>query len=272
MSGRVFHAAELEPVALFWRILRRDGCALGFTSHDRDLWIEGMLYRAAPGMIPSALRQAASLEADSAEVEGVLSHDSITAEDLAEGRYDGANVIVGVLDWETREHAALYRGTIGEVSVSDGAFSAQLRSAKALLQHDPVPLTSPLCRAEFCGEGCALNAQRFTLTAPLVSIDTAQERLVFTGIDPAHYSFGELVWLDGPLAGTRARIVEGGPAGLLLDRALRVMPAAGNRARLRQGCDRTLATCASRFGNAVNFRGEPFLPGNDFIARYPKAS
>ena len=43
----------------------------------------------------------------------------------------------------------------------------------------------------------------------------------------------------------------------------------GRRVLLREGCDRTLATCADRFGNALNFRGEPFLPGNDMMARYP---
>ena len=44
---------------------------------------------------------------------------------------------------------------------------------------------------------------------------------------------------------------------------------AGTRGQLREGCDRTMATCATRFDNAVNFRGEPFLPGNDLVARYP---
>ena len=33
----------------------------------------------------------------------------------------------------------------------------------------------------------------------------------------------------------------------------------------------TVATCAARFGNAVNFQGEPFLPGNDMLAQYPVA-
>ena len=45
--------------------------------------------------------------------------------------------------------------------------------------------------------------------------------------------------------------------------------APGIRMLLREGCDRTLQTCATRFGNAVNFQGEPFLPGNDLVARYP---
>ena len=44
----------------------------------------------------------------------------------------------------------------------------------------------------------------------------------------------------------------------------------GLRALLNEGCDHLLATCASRFGNAANFQGEPFLPGNDLLAQYPK--
>ena len=77
-----------------------------------------------------------------------------------------------------------------------------------------------------------------------------------------------MVWLDGAGAGLRARIVDADTSGLMLDRPVDAEPVPGTRARLLQGCDRTLATCATRFGNALNFRGEPFLPGNDLIARY----
>jgi hypothetical protein len=38
---------------------------------------------------------------------------------------------------------------------------------------------------------------------------------------------------------------------------------------VQEGCDHTIATCAARFGNAINFQGEPFLPGNDSLTRYP---
>ena len=53
--SRVFHATELEAMATFWRIHRRDGVTLGFTSHDRDLWFDGVLHRAAPGIAVPAL-------------------------------------------------------------------------------------------------------------------------------------------------------------------------------------------------------------------------
>jgi hypothetical protein len=38
---------------------------------------------------------------------------------------------------------------------------------------------------------------------------------------------------------------------------------------IREGCDKLFATCVSRFANAANFRGEPHVPGNDLLTRYP---
>ena len=45
--------------------------------------------------------------------------------------------------------------------------------------------------------------------------------------------------------------------------------AAGDRIELREGCDKRFATCRARFANSANFRGEPHLPGNDLLTRFP---
>jgi uncharacterized phage protein (TIGR02218 family) len=39
--------------------------------------------------------------------------------------------------------------------------------------------------------------------------------------------------------------------------------ASGDTYNLIKGCDKTLITCAERFDNIVNFRGEPSVPGLD---------
>jgi len=31
------------------------------------------------------------------------------------------------------------------------------------------------------------------------------------------------------------------------------------------GCDKRIETCTARFGNAINYRGFPHMPGNDFV-------
>lgn len=265
----IWFARDLECAATFWRVERRDGVALGFTAHDRDLWFAGLLHRAAPGMAPSAIRRSAGFEADSAEVAGALSHDAISARDLAEGRFDGARVLVGLIDWESLEHEVIYAGTIGAVSEEAGRFTAELLSRKAELARDTVPRTSPACRAAFCGPGCMLSAARFEHEAVLTGHDAAENTVALLCEAPGAVLLGgTLRWLDGPHAGRAMGIVAADGSVLTLDTALAADLPPGLRALVIEGCDRTLETCASRFGNAANFQGEPFLPGNDMVARY----
>lgn len=267
--SRVFFREELDSVATFWRIYRRDGMALGFASHDRDLRFGGILHRAAPGMLPSAIRRTADLSDDSAEMRGILAHDSITESDLAAGRYDGAQMQVGVVDWETLDSAILYTGSIGSVEATGAGFTAELASAKAALDREPIPQTSPTCRAQFCGPGCSLSAVAHTVELVVEQADPEANLLRFANLEPADFVFGNLRWLDGEHTGLSSTIVDASGDGLTLDTPLPEDAQTGMRVSLREGCDHTLATCSARFGNAVNFQGEPFLPGNDLLARYP---
>jgi len=268
-----FFRRELEGVATFWRIERRDGVTLGFTGHDRDLWFDGVLHRAAPGMLPSAIRRDAGVGADSAEIRGALTHDAISAADLEAGRFDGARIAVGVVNWESLDRAVLYRGEVGAVSQEASGFLAEMRSAKAALEEDPIPYTSPTCRAPFCGPGCGLSAARFTHEAELATIDLARNRVRFTGgLAADAMRDGSLRWIDGPHAGLWMEVIEADETGLLPGITLDPALTPGTRALLREGCDHTLASCAARFGNSAGFQGEPYLPGNDILARYPTSS
>ena len=267
--SRIWFASELETVATWWRLLRRDGVTLGFTTHDGDLWFDGVLHRAAPGMMPSSIRRTAGLEADSAEVRGAITHCAIAAEDLAAGRYDGAAVVIGLVDWQSLERRAIYSGTIGAVTQEAASFTAQLQSRKADLAVDRVPRTSPACRADFCGPGCTLSPARFTHEAVLAVHDLWANAVTLTcAASNDALVGGTLRWLDGPYGGMAMRILGEAGGALVLDVPLDVTLMAGTRALVREGCNHTLVTCAGRFANAVNFQGEPFLPGNDLITRY----
>ena len=43
----------------------------------------------------------------------------------------------------------------------------------------------------------------------------------------------------------------------------------GDRIRIVPGCDGEPSTCKNRFHNMINFRGEPYIPGNDYSVSYP---
>lgn len=265
---RVFFDRELDTVATFWRIFRRDGTALAFTSHDRNLTFGGITHLAAPGMIPAAIRLTAELTNDSAEVRGALNHDSIREADLAAGLFDEAAIEIGAVDWSTLDHHTLYTGQIGRIEDGQSQFAAELRSSKSLLEQDLVPRTSPTCRAEFCGRGCGLSAVRFTHVHALTGIDPEANQVQLAGIAGEDFVDGIVRFMAGPQTGVAFGVIDADSDWLVLDRPLVPGTLPGTRAELREGCDHTIATCAARFGNAVNFRGEPFLPGNDLLARY----
>ncbi len=46
-------------------------------------------------------------------------------------------------------------------------------------------------------------------------------------------------------------------------------PAPGDAFDAVAGCDKSFATCRDRFGNAVNFRGFPFTPGESWLTARP---
>lgn len=269
--SRSWFSQSLETVAVWWRIERRDGVALGFTSHDRDLVFSGLHYRTAPGMVPSAVRRSATFEADSAEIAGALSHDAISEADLAAGRFDGARVTMGLVDWESLETATLFAGTVGSVGREGAQFSADLACVKQQLLREVVPRTSPSCRAEFCSEGCTLSVVRYTHEAVLSEISGDQQWVKVAGLTSGDFAFGWLRTVDASDAGVMLRIRAIQGDWMVLERPLASGAEVGVRVLLREGCDHTIATCAQRFGNAVNFQGEPYLPGNDLLTRYPVA-
>ena len=127
--------------------------SIGLTAHDRDLVIGGLVYRAAPGMTPSAVTRSASLDADSMDVTGALTSSAISEGDLLAGRWDGARVSLFAMDWrDPGETVALGEGVIGAVETRGDALTAELRGAAAALERPVVEETSPECRAEL-GDG-----------------------------------------------------------------------------------------------------------------------
>ena len=270
-----FLDGALTTIALCWRIERRDGIALGLTDHDRDLLIDGLVHRAAPGMLPSAIRRSDGLDADTMDIGGALTSTAITPADLLAGRWDGARVTLFAVDWSGADltRVPLGIGTIGAVETQRDAFTAELRGASAGLERPVVELTAPECRAELGDKRCrvalALAGRRrmarvVAADGPAVTLDT---------IEPSAnaYGGGLLRWIGGANSGLRSAIAASAGSGVSLRSEPALPVVAGDRVELIEGCDKSLATCAGRFGNAVNFRGEPYLPGIDLLTRYPGA-
>lgn len=266
-------APELTTIALCWRVARVDGIVLGFTSHDRSIDVGGLRYEASPGMTPSAISAGLGLDVSTMEFAGALSAGAMTDADLDAGRFDGARLDIFMVDWlfPTAGTLPVARGTLGavtrDITAGGGGFNATVRGPTAAFDALAIESCTPTCRAQLGDVRCRVDLAPLT-TLAAVAAGPDRDRVTVTGLAPAdRFIDGRVRCLDGGNAGLDARITAVDGDTLFL---IEAFPAAvGAWVELREGCDKRLANCATRFANAVNFRGEPHVPGTDVLTRFP---
>ena len=259
-----FLLPELTTIALCWRLERRDGVALGFTTHDRDLAIGGLLYRAAPGMLPSAISLSDGFAVDTLDIEGALSSAAITAEDLrgrALGRGVGAHLHGRLGGAGAARTLPIARGELGEVSIKGDAFEAELRGPAALLDAAVVEQTSPECRAMLGDKRCRVDmAARVTVTRIAAVVD--DETVEVEAAAPGNvHNFGRLRWLGGANSGLESAVLRSDGVRLTLREAPPFPAQVGDLRRASRG----LRQEPRHLRGAVRQCGE--LPGRAAFAR-----
>ena len=85
------------------------------------------------------------------------------------------------------------------------------------------------------------------------------------------FLLGRLRYLDGANCGLATVVLATAGTTISIRDLARAPVEPGCRVSLREGCDKRFETCVQRFADADNFRGEPHLPGNDLLTRYPGA-
>lgn len=83
------------------------------------------------------------------------------------------------------------------------------------------------------------------------------------------FQWGLLEFLTGPAKGYTMECIGWNADTKVCDLVLPVpfRPEPGDLVRIQTGCDKKIGTCAAKFSNAINFRGEPYLPGTDTYFR-----
>jgi uncharacterized phage protein (TIGR02218 family) len=262
---------ELTSAALCWRLERTDGVGIALTSHDAELDSEGVTYRPTPGVLPASVTRSLGLEPHSGEVAGALSADALDETDLSVGRWNGAQVRLTVVDWLEPELDAVPQigGELGSVSIDGDGFSAELVGAAAQLDQPVCPATSSECRAQFGDKRCRVDLAGRTMRATVVA--SRDGTLTLDAAVDDRFVLGRLRYLSGGNCGLASVMLTAAGSTVQVRDLPRAAVEIGCIVELREGCDKRFETCVSRFANAVNFRGEPHLPGNDLLTRYPGA-
>jgi uncharacterized phage protein (TIGR02218 family) len=255
-----------------WRVRRRDGVVIGFTDHDRDLFVDGTTFLAASGFAASETEQAAGLGAQADEVAGGFSSAAIDEKDLAAGRYDGARVELLLVNWSAPDqHMQLNVREIGEVVRAGGQFRAELRSLSHRLNQPQGRLYNRRCDASLGDGRCRVDLAAWRGEGVVVEM-VDRSRLIVSGLGGFSDGFfrqGRIVFSGGVSADVDGQEQRAdGTVVLSLWLPLEEEVEAGKAFTIIAGCDKTFATCRTRFANQLNFRGFPHVPGADFAYSY----
>lgn len=240
-AGFITHLGEeVLYIKTLFRLTRQDGTQHHFTDHDKDITIDvdgngDQTYLASSGYSRSSIHNTADMSVDNLEVIGHLDPDFalISEADIRAGLVDFAQVemwLVNYLDLSLGV-VKLRTGYLGEVSLKDDIYFAELRGLVQLLVHDLVEVTSPQCRADLGDHRCKVPISPPFLTrntAVPVSFEVGDRFAVDTTLDgmssdpssPSWQVTENLVWKviqAGTTAGTQPAYAGSSPTDQVAD-------------------------------------------------------
>jgi uncharacterized phage protein (TIGR02218 family) len=273
-------ASGVTTLCTCWRLQRGDGAVFGFTNHDRALTFAGVIFEPSSGVTASETESALGLQVDTMEVEGALSSDAITDDDIALGLWDNAAVEIWRVDWlDTASRVILRRGSTGEVTRGTIAFTAELRSLAHELNQESGRTFQRPCDAVVGDARCGIDLASPTWRGSGTVIASADDRLLSVAGLGAFaedwFNHGLLTWTSGENPGGKVEVAShliqaGGAVMLKLWRRAARPVGIGDAFQVTAGCSKAFAECRSKFHNAANFRGFPHMPGNDATMAFAK--
>lgn len=264
-----------------WRVQRVDGRRYGFTDHDEDVTFDETEFKASSGLDATAIQASTGLSVDNGQVMGALSGAGVTEAEIRAGRFDGARIEHWVVDWTRPDlRALMFVGTFGEIQRRDGAFEIELRGPAEALNAPIGRTLQRNCDRRLGDEKCRFNLEDVGFNATgTVGHVIAPDMISIADLhafSDGWFSAGLLVWQSGANVGERSPIrsdsrISGSSRRVALWREPSGKIEPGDAFRIFAGCDRSAETCRSKFANFINFRGFPHIPGDDWVAAYPKA-
>lgn len=257
---------DVACLVMCWQVQLRSGETLRFTGCDHDVVVEGEVFCASIGVKASSFVHSARMKVDNAEMTVLLNHELMDGEDLLQGKWDGAKVDIFQCDALHPEWGRLHvkTGWIGQVRMADGVVQAELRGLSQRLQQQMGEVYSPRCRAMFCDSRCALDAQQWKVTGTVTEALSQSYFVDAARVETAGYfRHGVVTFTSGRNAGQAMEVKEFADGRFVFMLPLPYPIETGDEYFAIAGCDKQWNTCISRFSNALNFRGEPHVPGID---------
>lgn len=257
-STRELSADTGRPIELYE--FGRTGQAWRYTSSDEPFTLSGVTYQ--PAVIErSGLEQGSEMNRTALTL--TVQRDLEVAELYQPGPpSDVVTLILRQVHVDDAEARLLWSGRIITVTTWEaGKAKIMLEPVYTSLRRNGLRrLYQKACPHVLYGAECRVSNAAFRVTGACVSVSglaiTVNEA---GGLPSGWFSGGYLEWQLTPGIYER-RFIESHSTTSLTVTVSPVGLAAGTEVRMYPGCDHLLATCNSKFNNALNYGGMPYIP------------
>lgn len=254
---------NIYNIATCWKIETKAKDVIGITSHTVDLTIDGTHFHSKASFTPSELKRSSDLKQNFLSIEGLLSHDLISKNEIETGAYDNAKIDIFLVDYKNPDQfkTIIFSGFFGKISFDDNQYQVEIYSLSDALSTTFGDIYTSTCRAEFCDKKCKLNISDFTFSANVISLKNEHEVILEIKSGIQHdFTGGILEYITSKNIQKKSEIFHQKDNIFKLKNKIETDLKFGDVVTLKLGCDKKFSTCISHFNNALNFRGEPNIP------------
>jgi uncharacterized phage protein (TIGR02218 family) len=263
--------SEVTTLATCYKITRQDNTVLGFTNLDTDITYDSVTYNSNNNFDRNNLSLDKSFNNETSKIESILDSNLISENDLLTGKYDNAEVEIFIVNYKdlAMEDMILFSGFFGEVKYIDSKFTVELKSLNTKLDTTIGDYYTPTCRATFCDSKCTLTESTYTFSG---TVTTKTSNSEFYCSDTAvkdktaqYFDYGYLTFTSGNNTGQSMEVKQSNAGTIILNMSMPFSIEVNDAFDIVAGCNKTFTTCKNKFSNAINFRGEPHVPGMDYM-------
>lgn len=259
-----------------------------FTDSTSPIELDGIVYDPSTGFTKSAVSSNNTLSVDTIDLTGIIGTIGggveITAGDVLAGRFDMAEVRVFQVNYEdlTMGRMWLRRGWVGQTTVHDQMYTAEIRGMAQMLQVQTLELYSAGCRYDLGSNRCGINlgtANLQTTGTPVTVSGTVTHIIDSTSFKDTNrledvddtFKYGMLTWTSGNNSGLKKEIESYNfiSSTITLVDGMPFAVEVGDEYIMYHGCDKSTSTtgCKKFYPDIKKHGGFPHLPGEDKILK-----
>jgi uncharacterized phage protein (TIGR02218 family) len=264
-------ATEIRMADLY-TITLKSGTSLRYTTWDTNLLVLGNTFLTGPpNFARSAIEEKIGMDVATLEVTIKASlSDQVNGvpilQAIGQGLFDGAGFRIDRLFMDSNSNqigtVVRFSGFIGPVEeLTRTSAKITINAATAYLQMQlPAIILQPGCTNTLFDPRCGLLKASFANNL-VVQAPCSLNKVVTTSAQPdTYFDNGQMVFTSGVNNGLVKAIRQFLGGVFYFNSPLPFTPSAGDTFTAYPGCDKTQATCTSKFNNLANFEGFPYVP------------